>query len=75
MGMKIVQCADCGTRMAESWRPKHVCHRRNGEPPAPWSLALARRRAAAPAQKVLRDADGTPMGWSTALAARAAEGR
>lgn len=54
---------------------------RTGEPPTPYSDALEVRAAAAgmphagPLQ-VLRDADGVPKPWSSALAARAAlEGR
>jgi hypothetical protein len=46
---------------------------RNGEVPRPYSEALEMRAAAAgtpPAPKLLRDADGTPMPWSSALAAR-----
>jgi hypothetical protein len=52
---------------------------RNGEPPRPYSRALEVRSAAdthAAAPNVLRDADGVPKPWSSALAARrVAEGR
>lgn len=52
---------------------------RNTEPPRPYSNALELRIAAAgtpqAATKVLRDEDGVPKPWSSALAARrAAEG-
>lgn len=86
MSVPLVQCRQCGTRMAADWRARHVCPRRvqdrpqDGEPPAPWSIALARRRAASGASttapQMLRDSDGTPRPYATALAARRiAEGR
>ena len=77
MSVTTVQCRHCKTTMAADWRDRHVCPRRmrdaswDGEAPAPWSLALAQRRAAsgapAAAPQVLRDSDGTPMPWSSAL--------
>ena len=80
MSVTTVECPQCGTRMAADWRARHVCPRgmhgrsQDVEPPAPWSLAMARRRAAdgasVAAPKMLRDADGTPLPWSSALAAR-----
>ena len=54
---------------------------RNTEPPRPYANALEVRGAAAgtphaASLQVLRDADGVPKPWSSALAARrAAEGR
>lgn len=77
MSVTTVQCRQCGTRMAADWLGRHVCPRRmhertsDGEPPAPWSLALAKRRAAsgapATAPQAMHDSDGVPMPWSSAM--------
>jgi hypothetical protein len=48
---------------------------RSGEPPTPYTNALEMRGACAAVPKVLRDADGVPLPWTSNLAARrAAEG-
>ena len=47
------------------------------EPPKPYDLALARRRSKggqAGAGEIVRDADGLPLAYSTALQRRAARG-
>ena len=83
----LVRC-DCG-----AWRAargsRHVCAgvprsvaamhamRRNAEPPAPWSLALAARRAAEglPPVAAHRTSSEVPKPYTLALQRRAAEGR
>jgi hypothetical protein len=51
-------------------RSSGVHRQRNGEPPTPYLNALEMRGACAAAPRVLRDADGVPLPWSSALAAR-----